>query len=122
MTRQAKHVEDVVPRARAAGLSHLLHCDDDELVYCQQGAAALRAELAAAPAEKVNLHMRNLESGNGCPLSLDSNPRVVWLSSCALLSSCASLYCPAALHFTVQLRFTLLYSCASLSSCALLPG
>ena len=106
MDRQAKHVEDVVPRARAAGLSHLLHCDDDELVYCQQGAAALRAELAAAPAEKVNLHMRNLESGNGCPLSLDSNPRVVWLSSCALLSSCASLYCPAALHFTVQLRFT----------------
>ena len=37
MDRQSAHIADTLPRARAIGLTHLLHIDDDELLYCSQG-------------------------------------------------------------------------------------
>ena len=46
MDRQSAHMVATVPRAREAGLTHLLHVDDDELVYCSAGVHVLRAELA----------------------------------------------------------------------------
>ena len=46
MDRQSAHMLATVPKARAEGLTHLLHVDDDELVYCSAGVHVLRAELA----------------------------------------------------------------------------
>ena len=58
--RQAAHVNRAIRLARAAGLTHLLHIDDDELLYCHRGVGALRAELAAATT--VSVHLHNLEA------------------------------------------------------------
>ena len=62
MDRQSGHIASVIPRARAAGLTHLLHIDDDELVYCPSGPRALLAELASAPAGKPDVHLCNVEA------------------------------------------------------------
>jgi len=58
--RQVQHINATIPRARAVGLTHLLHIDDDELLYCHRGVGALRAELAAATT--VSVHLHNLEA------------------------------------------------------------
>ena len=60
--RQNAAVSAAIPRARAAGLTHLLHIDDDELLYTSLGPAALRAALAHAPAPAADLHLANLEA------------------------------------------------------------
>ena len=60
--RQAQHVSAVVPVARSSAVTHLLHIDDDELLYCPGGLEALHAALAAAPPTKLDMHMRNLEA------------------------------------------------------------
>lgn len=60
--RQNAAVSAAIPRARAAGLTHLLHIDDDELLYTSLGSAALRAALAHAPAPAADLHLANLEA------------------------------------------------------------
>ena len=60
--RQNAAVSAAIPRARAAGLTHLLHIDDDELLYTSLGPAALRAALAHAPAAAADLHLANLEA------------------------------------------------------------
>lgn len=49
-TRQRAHVDAAIVRARADGLTHLLHVDDDELLHCPRGAAALREYIARATA------------------------------------------------------------------------
>jgi len=62
MDRQSAHIAATVPRARAAGLTHLLHIDDDELLYCSHGAAAFYKLLAAAPADRPDCHLSNIEA------------------------------------------------------------
>ena len=62
MDRQSAWLQEVIPRARAAGVTHLLHVDDDELVYCAMGVGVLYAELAAAPPDRPDLHMSNVEA------------------------------------------------------------
>ena len=62
VSRQNAAVSAAIPRARAAGLTHLLHIDDDELLYTSLGPAALRAALAHAPAAAADLHLANLEA------------------------------------------------------------
>lgn len=59
--RQEEFVRDVIPRARAAGCTHLLHIDDDEIVYCHEGVGALYSLLAQHP-DSPDLHMHNLEA------------------------------------------------------------
>lgn len=60
--RQVAFVNVAIPLARAAGLSHLLFLDDDELLYCPNGVERLLADLAAAPADRPDCHLRNLEA------------------------------------------------------------
>ena len=60
--RQNMHVNATLTRARADGLTHLLHIDDDELLYCPGGTARLHEALAAAPADRPEVHLRNLEA------------------------------------------------------------
>ncbi|EOD19284.1 hypothetical protein EMIHUDRAFT_243012 [Emiliania huxleyi CCMP1516] len=62
MDRQSGHIASVIPRARAAGLTHLLHIDDDELVYCAAGLPPLFRLLSAAGVERPNVHMQNVEA------------------------------------------------------------
>ena len=59
--RQSEHLASAIPRAIAAGITHLLHIDDDELLYCAGGFDELRAELANAPASVRDHHLQNLE-------------------------------------------------------------
>lgn len=60
--RQNAAVTAIIPRARAAGLTHLLHIDDDELLYPSLGSATLRSALAHAPAAAADLHLTNIEA------------------------------------------------------------
>mmetsp|Transcript_36056 Transcript_36056/g.81805 ORF Transcript_36056/g.81805 Transcript_36056/m.81805 type:complete len:326 (-) Transcript_36056:405-1382(-) len=72
MDRQSAHIAEVTVRAQREGLTHLLHVDDDELVYCSAGARMLRAELATASPLKPDVHMLNIEAL--CPSADCSNP------------------------------------------------
>ena len=60
--RQDAHVASAIPLARKAGLTHLLHIDDDELVYTPRGLDTLRFEMALADPARVDLHMANIEA------------------------------------------------------------
>ena len=62
LDRQSAHIASVIPRARAAGFTHILHVDDDELIYCATGVGALLAEIANAPESRPDLHMQNVEA------------------------------------------------------------
>jgi len=62
MDRQASHIAAMLPRARADGLTHLLHIDDDELLYCAHGTHVLYEELAAAPSSRPDCHLCNIEA------------------------------------------------------------
>ena len=62
MDRQSSHISASLPLARAAGLTHLLHIDDDELLYCASGWQRLRAELASAPVDRPDCHLCNVEA------------------------------------------------------------
>ncbi len=62
VARQEAHVSAAIGHARADGLTHLLHIDDDELLYCADGVPALYAALAHAPASAVSVHVDNLEA------------------------------------------------------------
>jgi len=69
MDRQSAHISAVLPLARADGLTHLLHIDDDELLYCSMGVDALLAQLAAAPHSRPDCHLCNIEAllpGDAC--------------------------------------------------------
>ena len=45
MDRQSAHIAAMLPVARADGITHMLHVDDDELVYCSLGVDALLARI-----------------------------------------------------------------------------
>ena len=61
-SRQNAHVAWALPRARRAGITHLLHIDDDELLYCSLGFEALLSDLATSPRDACDLHLSNLEA------------------------------------------------------------
>ena len=60
--RQGAFVNVIIPLARADGLTHLLFLDSDELLYCPNGVDQLHTALRAAPADRVDCHLRNLEA------------------------------------------------------------
>lgn len=60
--RQRMHVIKSVTHARNDGMTHLLHVDDDELLCCPQGGAALRDVALAAGPGRDDLHALNLEA------------------------------------------------------------
>ena len=57
---QAALMAQAMVRGQKDGLSHLMTIDDDELLFCPAGCAALHAALAAAPEPALVLH--NLEA------------------------------------------------------------
>jgi hypothetical protein len=62
-SRQFDHVCSAISKARRDGLTHLLHIDDDELVFCPGGLRALQRELSRAPSRGTyNLHALTLEA------------------------------------------------------------
>lgn len=60
MERQTRWVDEAISRARADGVTHLLHIDDDELLYCPLGRATLDAELSNIQASSI--HLDNAEA------------------------------------------------------------
>lgn len=60
--RQADHVRTSVERARAEGLTHLLHIDDDEVFYLPSGLRTLWRHLARSSSAEINLHALTLEA------------------------------------------------------------
>lgn len=69
-TRQDEHVQQSIVHARQLGCTHLLHLDDDELLYLPSGLPPLHAlMLHASPDAVAELHIRNLEAlspGTSC--------------------------------------------------------
>ena len=60
-SRQDQHVQLSLEHARRAGCTHLLHVDDDELLYLPSGWHALHQCLSDA-SDAAELHVRNLEA------------------------------------------------------------
>ena len=60
--RQVTFVEDAIEWAREDGLTHLLHVDDDELLYAAHGADVLHAALGRLPASIFNVHVLTVEA------------------------------------------------------------
>lgn len=61
--RQGQHVDQAIGKALRDGLTHLLHIDDDEMIFAPGGLAALRRTLRLATASGAfNLHALNLEA------------------------------------------------------------
>ena len=62
--RQVEHVRQSITRARALEMTHLLHIDDDELLYLPSGMGALRAAIKKAPNadQLVEIHCLALEA------------------------------------------------------------
>jgi hypothetical protein len=85
--RQCEHVRRSIKAARNAGITHLLHIDDDELLYLPHGFNLLRATILRAPAETADFHCLNLEA---MAPSIDCvNPFV----ECTAFRHCSSDYC-----------------------------
>lgn len=60
MTRQCRWVDEAIVRSRTDEVTHLLHIDDDELLYCPLGRATLEAELSHV--EQSSIHIDNVEA------------------------------------------------------------
>ena len=60
MDRQNRHVNDSIRAARALGLTHLVHIDDDELIYRAAGKEAFHSQLSVMGANSIK--MRNIEA------------------------------------------------------------
>ena len=60
--RQVVFVDDAIQWARDDGLTHLLHCDDDELLYCPSGREPFVRELSTLPLNIGNVHALTLEA------------------------------------------------------------
>ena len=71
MNRQQAFVDATIIHARADGMSHLLHIDDDELLYCHRGVEALHLLFAAAPPTAFDLHLYNMEALHASAASED---------------------------------------------------
>ena len=79
MQRQQQFVDSAIAQARAEGYAtHVLHIDDDELLYCHRGMASLHQLLAATPPRAFDLHMHNLEAVHACAEAEDP-----FVSACA---------------------------------------
>ena len=62
-TEQEAHVNDVIPEARRHGVTHLLHIDDDELLYFPQGRAAFDEHVSSHLCSSARcLVLRNFEA------------------------------------------------------------
>jgi hypothetical protein len=59
-SRQAEHVSTAVRQAKKDGVTHLLHLDDDELLYLPRGQPAFHRALRQCSAA-VSVHIRNIE-------------------------------------------------------------
>lgn len=59
MERQAAHVDGSMAAARALGMTHLLHVDDDELLYCPAGLEAFHDALRQG---RTNIRVQNIEA------------------------------------------------------------
>ena len=57
-----RHTGRAIEHARALGCTHLLLCDDDELLYAPSGRAALHAAIRSIPTGIAELHVRVLEA------------------------------------------------------------
>ena len=60
--RQVVFVDDAIDWARTDGVTHLLHCDDDELLHCPSGREAFVKELETLPLNIGNVHALTLEA------------------------------------------------------------
>lgn len=60
MERQTRHVIDSIPTSRKMGLTHLLHIDDDELLFCPNGTDWFYSHLCASNASCLRLN--NMEA------------------------------------------------------------
>ena len=60
--RQMTHVQRSIRKATEAGYTHLLHLDDDELLFLPNGTAALHSAVARAPVDVADLHALTLEA------------------------------------------------------------
>ena len=60
--RVLDHVRHALERARNAGCTHLLPCDDDELLYMPSGLTELEREEQRCPRGAVELHARTVEA------------------------------------------------------------
>ena len=62
--RQDMHVQETIRAARALGCTHLLHLDDDELLYLPSGRDRFMTTVSVLTAQKgvAELHVRNLEA------------------------------------------------------------
>lgn len=58
--RQTVLVDAMIGLARADGMTHLAHIDDDELLFCPHGPTPFFRQLAAATVSSIHLH--NLEA------------------------------------------------------------
>mmetsp|Transcript_73334 Transcript_73334/g.122480 ORF Transcript_73334/g.122480 Transcript_73334/m.122480 type:complete len:392 (+) Transcript_73334:259-1434(+) len=70
-TQLTAHVNASVLAAREMGCTHLLHIDDDELLFAAAGLDELHAALAAAPSEASDIHVHNVEALMPSPHCLD---------------------------------------------------
>jgi len=65
MQRQAAHVNESVHAAASDGVTHLLHIDDDELLWCPNGTGALESHLQSCLSDgggDVCFHLQNIEA------------------------------------------------------------
>tara|TARA_B110000027_G_scaffold132987_1_gene160390 strand:+ start:4613 stop:5374 length:762 start_codon:yes stop_codon:yes gene_type:complete len=67
MQRQAAHVNESVHAAVGDGVTHLLHIDDDELLWCPNGTRALESHLQCVLSDEegegdVCFHLQNIEA------------------------------------------------------------
>lgn len=60
--RQTGFVREAIRRARIANMTHLLHIDDDELLFCPGGVGLLRGALTLAGSQPASLALHNLEA------------------------------------------------------------
>ena len=60
--RQDAHIAWAIEAARKLGCTHLLHCDDDELLHAPSGSAVLHDALQSHPSRTIELHARVLEA------------------------------------------------------------
>ncbi len=60
--RQTSHVSSSIREAAKDGMTHLLHIDDDEILFCAHGREALRRAIRAAGPTKADLHALTIEA------------------------------------------------------------
>jgi|EP00966_Prymnesium_polylepis_P013082 hypothetical protein len=77
--RQDAHVTSSIPLARAAGCTHILHIDDDELCYLPSGLRALHVALSNVRPRIREAHVSRLDVSHP-PLDLRDSATVTRLA------------------------------------------